>query len=873
MSRSESESGTPLYRYRFGAVEFDESRLELSVAGLSVDIEHKPLQVLLVLLRRCGQLVTREDLLGTVWADRVTVEQVLKNAVAKLRKALGEVDAERIVTVPRGGYRFDGALERIAAGKRFADTLRLKAGDTVPERDNFVLQVQLSASRGAEVWLARHRKTDEARVYKVARDPEHLSTLKREATLYRFLRQALGEREDLLRILDWNFESAPFYLECEYGGQNLRDWATQNDQLRALPRATRIAVFLKIADAVEAAHRVGVLHKDLKPANVLIAGAADDLRVRVADFGSGRLLEPERLEQLGITQLGLTLTQASATDPGGGTPLYLAPELMAGGPPTVQSDLYALGLMLYQIISGDLRKPLASGWEQDVGDELLVEDIAEATRGDPGRRLSDVAQLSQRLRSLDARRKEREAGRQARERSAQAERALERARARRPWALAALGMLVIGLATSLLLYRSEREARVQAERAVAWADELNRFLSDDLLGAADPSGPGGAHNPSMREVLARAADTLDTRFVDEPATKASIELALGNAYFGLTDYAQAEKYRREAVRLMTAAYGADSSETLIAQYQLISILVQTNRLDEAAQMLAAADRQAGVRLGQTDRLAFQAHWTRAGYDKLRMDSTAALNEYAIADRIRAAVYPGSDTMLLRLHDALSWCYVRLNRFDDAERVLRDLMTPLYTPQRVGPLFWAQARIDYGVALKSLGKDQDAERVMSDALREVRTSLGPDHFFVGYAQNELADLYARQERWPEAVQSLGEAYRIFRARTGEHGQSTLLIGGNLGIVQYRTGHFQAAVDTLTPIYADLLGQLGASSPQAQIIAYYLASALESRGRRDEAARLIVDLQPSDLANAEPRDDWPSKLQSLRASLQQRLRTAR
>ena len=124
----------------------------------------------------------------------------------------------------------------------------------------------------------------------------------------------------------------------------------------------------------------------------------------------------------------------------------------------------------------------------------------------------------------------------------------------------------------------------------------------------------------MREVLARTAATLDVRFGAEPETKASIDLALGTAYFGLTDYATAEKYRREALRLLTASEGPGSSPTLEAEYQLISVLIQTNRLDEVARMLDRADHLAGTRLTQNSHLAFQAHWTRAGYYKLRMSA-------------------------------------------------------------------------------------------------------------------------------------------------------------------------------------------------------------------------------------------------------------
>lgn len=396
-------SEMPLYRYRFGSVEFDEVRFELVVGGLVVELEQKPLQLLAELLRHVGEVVTKEELFARVWSGRPTVDNVLPNAIAKLRKALGPAEAERIVTLPRLGYRCNGPVERVASGRRLASRLQLAGAQTVPQRPEWQLERQLNPSRASEVWLARHGRTRELRVFKFSGDGERLAMLKREATLYRVLVDGLGERDDFARIVDWNFEAPPFFLECEYGGDNLHDWADAG-HLAALDRPARLALFLKIAHAVAAAHGVGVLHKDLKPANVLITAAADGRwRPRLTDFGSGRLLNPERLAALGITRLGMTVTEAFNGD-SSGTPLYLAPELIAGQAPTVQSDVYALGLLLWQLLVGDLNRPIAPGWEAGIGDPLLCQSIALATDGDPARRLPTVAALIEHLAGLEARR-------------------------------------------------------------------------------------------------------------------------------------------------------------------------------------------------------------------------------------------------------------------------------------------------------------------------------------------------------------------------------------------------------------------------------------------------------------------------------------
>src|SRR5207253_452264 len=120
---------------------------------------------------------------------------------------------------------------------------------------------------------------------------------------------------------------APYFLEYEYGGLDLSTWAAEGERLSALPVPQRVALFLQIALAVSAAHGVGLLHKDLKPANVLISGNDGGWEARLTDFGSSRLLEPDRLAELGVTAMGMTMTEGEAASSGGGTLLYLAPEL------------------------------------------------------------------------------------------------------------------------------------------------------------------------------------------------------------------------------------------------------------------------------------------------------------------------------------------------------------------------------------------------------------------------------------------------------------------------------------------------------------------------------------------------------------------
>ena len=443
--------------WRFGGCEFEELSLQLRVKGCPVELELKPLEVLQQLLLRAGEVVSKEVLLDSVWPGLNVVDGSLATAVSKLRKALGDENSEVIFTVPRVGYRLAVLVqtEQAVAAQSPWREIEFEPGDPIPGRPQWRLSRQLDRSLNSEVWLAEHGKTHELRVFKFASNEGRLKGLKREVTVARFLREALGERPDFVRVLEWNLESPPYVIESEYGGLNLTEWAEQNESLAHIPLPVRISIITDVCRAVAAAHDAGVLHKDLKPANLLIKSVAEGTwQVKVADFGSAALIDPGRLEALGITNLGLTQTASAQSTLLTGTLMYLAPEVLSGQRAKATADVYSLGVMLYQIATGDFRKPLAPGWEADIDDPLLREDIADAACGDPARRLKTAAELAKRLTNLDRRRTEREEQAEAARQQDAAEKRRAATRARIPWILLA-AVLVAVAGTALLRFRKK----------------------------------------------------------------------------------------------------------------------------------------------------------------------------------------------------------------------------------------------------------------------------------------------------------------------------------------------------------------------------------------------------------------------------------
>lgn len=543
--------------WRFSKAEFDERSWTLRVEDREVDLEPRPLEILAYLLRHAGEVVTKEELLDEVWgrSSETISDKVLTNAVGKLRRALGDEQDAIIATVHRRGYRLVAAVSRVVVGRRVLPQLALNPGDAVPHRPQWRLLEAIDTTARAEVWLGEHAKTRERRVFKFSPDAARLSSLKREVTLSRVLRESLGDRSEFVRVLEWNFEEAPYFIECEYGGRDWNKWAEAQGGLGAVPLEQRLSLFVSAAAAIGAAHGVGVLHKDIKPANLLVMETGEAApQVRVTDFGSGRLLAPGRLEQLGITQLGFTQTQALSGDSLTGTALYLAPELLAGQAPTQASDVYALGVLLYQLVVADFRRPLSSGWEREIAEELLQEDIAIAAAGDASLRLDSARALAQRVAQLPTRRVERAAAIRQRESALEAAAVLQRARQRRPWVLAAGMALTVGLGFSIYF---QVQAKHQAQRA--WA--INRFLQDDVIGAANPSRSGRT-NVTVLEALQSAEPNIDLHLADQPALAAEVRLNLAHAYQNLNAHERALPLISLALKQLQSAGQPPESDVL-----------------------------------------------------------------------------------------------------------------------------------------------------------------------------------------------------------------------------------------------------------------------------------------------------------------------
>jgi len=850
------------FSFRFGSAEFDESRFELRVAGLPVEVERRALEVLAYLLRHAGEAVTKEELLRDVWSGRVTVDKVLPNAITKLRRALGEANAEHLSTLARVGYRLDGPISRVAVGRQLLSELQLAIGQSVPSRPNFVLREQLARTAGNEVWLAEHGKTREQRVYKFGLDSGRLRALKREATLLRVLQESLADCSHFVDIIDWNFENPPYFLECGYGGDNLGEWA--KTQLDHLDDAARVGLFLQIADAVAAAHSVGVLHKDLKPANVLISARDGQLQVRLTDFGSGHLLDIDQLEKLGITRLGMTLNEGVGDENGSWTPLYLAPEVFEGHTPTAQSDVYALGILLYQVLSGQIGRPMASGWEQAIADPLLQDDIRQATNGDPARRLSSAAELAARLRSIEVRRQR--AADQA-EREASAERlhaTLARAKARRPFVLALISVLIVSVGIALwhrqVAVRASNEARIELERASA----ITRFVTEDLIGSSNPLVSAKGAEANLKEVLLAARTRIGQHFSGHASAEASVRLSLATLFNTIDLFPEAEQEARQALALIDSDSRSTKRESLQARSLLVSVLSKLGKHDEAATELIPLSAIATQYPSAESRYLVAS--AKGSYLITSGDYAGAAGELTAAVDALGKIQPINQVLLDSLRLNLITCLALSGADADAKAIADSLIAEASKRHDDGELTVALAKM---AVVRAYGEDHaSVGRLLAEAQPIIVERLGDNHSRHLQLLGELLGLSLRQGKLEDGIQYAEKLHARVRAKNGDAHPLTYVTLSNWGLLLYEAGQLEQAAPPLREACKRLAAITGINSPRTQICQQSLASVELELGNSTAAGALIDGLDAQTLETSRTTGLWQATIDAMRGiALQQ------
>ncbi|MEM9533313.1 MAG: serine/threonine-protein kinase [Pseudomonadota bacterium] len=522
------------------------------------------------------------------------------------------------------------------------------------------------------------------------------------------------------------------YLVMEYlKGESLLEHC---DRLN-LGVEERLKLFVDLCHAIQFAHQQGVIHRDIKPSNVMVVQAEGRPLVKVIDFGIAKITG----ESSGHTMEGALL----------GTPAYMSPEQVRA-PQDVDSrtDVYSLGLILYELLTGQLpgerrsrdnwaevpRHPLPSPSQRLKTTESDEADALAAQRG-----LSLDALIRELkgdldwvvLRSVQEAPADRYPGPSAL--AADIKRYVDNfpveAKPPNRWdslaklvrrhrlETAAGVLLVLGLAAAVAVSTrslfAAQEARTQAELEAERASAMNTFLVD-VLTSPDPRVAGDGRETRVVDVLEQAVSKADETFGDKPLLKANMLETLGYTYHGLGDSTRGELLLEQSLALRRQSQGDRHPETLKAENKLLE--------------------------------------TQAGSRPLKEMEPRFADLFARAN----AVLPPTHPVMMTLYNNMGFVYMTLgNREDDRDQIARGLEFSRRSLEArieaLGPEAesTSHARNNLGNGLMFLDQAEEAEALFRENLEIQRRLFGEDNHYTLSTQDNLADALALQGRLDEA----------------------------------------------------------------------------------------------------------------------------
>ena len=640
------------------------------------------------------------------------------------------------------------------------------------------------------------------------------------------------EHPGIARLLDGGVsEEGVAYIVMErVEGESLINWCLA----RNLSVARRLRLFADVCAAVQYAHQNLVVHRDLKPANILVNQAGQP---RLLDFGVAGLLDDTATEQPDTRSVAMT-------------PEYAAPEQWLGKSVGVAADVYALGVILCELLSG--RRPAAaihadSRPEQAKMPSRLImaaDDVprssrkrrASRVRGDldaivlkalrdePAQRYASVAHIAD-----DIKRHLRHEPVAARRGNFayRSTRFVQRHKA----ALAAILLIVAVLLGALV--QGIHQVR-QTQEALADSQAVRAFLTS-LFESNRPAG-AASELPTTRQLLDRGAARARNEFADNPALRMRMLATIGGIYRKLGQYQQARSLLEEAATLVlqqTAAVNdelrldilrqralldADQGKLDDALRQLGEILTEQRQAKTGPAQLATALRELGSvqsRLGQHENaIALQREAVGILRDQpvgVAFDFAGALNDLGVAFLRAGDDGQAIDTLQAALAESIK----------------------AYGPLHEGV---SQTRSNLAIPLRRSGRYEEAEQLLRQAVEADARIYTEAHADAAQRLNNLGALLFVRDKPGAAEEVLQRALTMNRNVFGEHHPETANTEANLALAEYGLGRYDQAVSLQRAALAQFIATYGARHNSVAITQNNLARSLARHGKGKEAREL-------------------------------------
>jgi non-specific serine/threonine protein kinase/serine/threonine-protein kinase len=619
----------------------------------------------------------------------------------------------------------------------------------------------------------------------------------------------------------------PYFVMEYVEGIPINNYCDQN----RLGLRERLDLFVLVCDGVQHAHQKAIIHRDLKPSNVLV-GMVDGQPVpKIIDFGVAKAMDTKLFDSTLTTSAGQLV----------GTPEYMSPEQadMSGEGIDTRTDVYALGVILYELLVGKLPFDLAALHDEGKGFYDILRVIREEEPVKPSTRATTIADSDERAAEIAA---DRMVDRTALTRRLKGDldwitmKALEKDRERRyetvralandirrhldfkpvsagppsqiykvrkfvrrnRAGVAAASLLVMavflgiaGTTTGMIRARqAERHARVEAETA----RQVSDFLVD-LFEVADPDQARG-ETITAREILDQGAVKIESELADQPETQARLLNTIGKVYRNLGLYEDAAPKLEVALALRREGSREDELDLAESLAELGDLYIDLGRYEEAEEVIKEA-------------IEIQEHHGQ----EANLEMAETLNELAQVYR-REGMYDQAEHYYQRARD--SRVAVLGEDHPDVAASYNSLAI----------LNWNRGRYD------------QAEALYKQALGIWRAAYGSDHSDVAKALNNLALLYHHLDRHDDAQPLYEEAIEIYERVLGPDHPRLATAKNNLGLVHYEMDRYDEAY----PLYIRALAireqALGPDHPLVAQTVNNLANLRRAQGRYEEAAELYA-----------------------------------
>ncbi len=650
-------------------------------------------------------------------------------------------------------------------------------------------------------------------------------------------------------------EGRPIDRYCDAGRLSIRE---------------RLRLFLGVCSAVDFVHRNLVVHRDLKPANILVT--PDDVP-KLLDFGIAKLLSPE----LSATPLDVTHPDTRAM-----TPEYASPEQVRGDPITTASDIYSLGVLLYELLAGRRPYRLRSRQLHELARAIceeepmppsaaaaLTEDVpgrggsvrkttpetvssarAEtpwglrrrlegdldavvlmALRKEPQRRYGSVGQLAEDVQRVLE-------GLPIRARTPTlAYRASRFLRRHKTAVAASVAVAVSLMALSTVAVWQRDRARKEAARAAA----ISAFLKETLR-SGDPTARGG-RAVTVEEVLARAVGRIQSSFANDAETAAELKHTLGSTYSQLGLHDEAEPLLRSSLDLLARTRGESDSSLILPLDALATVRKEQGDYEEAERLY---DRALGLSraFGRDNALEAKilGHLGSLHARQQRYAAAEQLFERALA--IERRVWASDPAKTAESLNNLAAVYAHTGRYLEAEPLLRRSLA--LTERELGPEHPSvtTVRANLGAVALGLRRYAEAEPLIVQALETEEKVLGSEHPSVAGTRGLLGRLYLDQGRHAEAEAPLRSSLKATEAkrRTGSARASAIL--GDLGRLDLELHRYAEAESLLHRSLELAEARPGVSDPEMARLLIGLAELSARTGRFEEGEHFCRNAQKAE-----------------------------